>query len=62
MRTNGEAVSLTIGETTVKIGECFAMTGNKDSCGRSQMHLWFRPYWPGVMHAGALIQDRKKAQ
>lgn len=58
MRTNGEAVSLTIGSSTIVIGHAYAI-GSKIE-GRSTTRLWFKPYWPGLMHAVALIADGRK--
>jgi hypothetical protein len=60
MRTNGEPVSLRIGERTVLIGDSFALTTARDDGGRTSAHLFFKPYWPGLMHAVALISDGRK--
>lgn len=56
MRAHGEAVSITVGSQTVKIGEASAL----NSHGRASMRLWFKPYWPGLMHAIALMADARK--
>jgi hypothetical protein len=60
MRTNGEAVSLTIGKATVTIGHAYAITATKAEGQPSVIRLWFKPYWPGLMHAMALIVDGRK--
>lgn len=59
MRTNGEAVSLKIGDADIVIGHAYAIIGSKVE-GRSTTRLWFKPYWPGLMHAVALIADGRK--
>lgn len=59
MRLSGEPVSLTIGETTVKIGTADAIIATKID-GRTVTRLWLRPYWPGMLHAIALISDGRK--
>jgi hypothetical protein len=61
MRTNGEAVSLTIGSATIVIGHAYAIIGSKVE-GRTTTRLWFKPYWPGLMHAIALMADGRKAK
>jgi hypothetical protein len=62
MRTNGEAVSLTVGDATVKIGEAYAITATKGD-GQTVTRLWFKPYWPGLLHAMALITgERRKSK
>jgi hypothetical protein len=60
MRTNGEPVSLTIGKSTIVIGHAYAIIATKYE-NRSTTRLWFKPYWPGLMHAVALIADGRKA-
>lgn len=59
MRAHGEAVSITIGEQTIKVGEANVLDSVRGS-GRTTARLWFKPYWPGLMHAMALMADARK--
>src|SRR2546430_1063000 len=59
MRINGEAVSLTIGETTVKIGEAYAIISTQIE-GHTTTRLWVQPYRPGVVAARLVSVGARK--